>query len=198
MRAFQDRVRLDLGGPQRGGGVGGEERVAGARREDDDAALLQVAHGPAADVRLRYARHLDRRLHPRGLALRLQRVLEGQRVHDRGQHAHVVALGGVHARAGADTAAPEVAAAHYDGDVDAEFGPHLGDLVGRDGQHPSVEALPGITGQGLARELEHDAAPAGRRALTVDGHPQPIRTWANRVTFAGATNFSTDTFSSLT
>ena len=48
----QDDLGVDLGGAQRGGGVGREERVAGAGGEDHDAALLEVAHRAAADVGL--------------------------------------------------------------------------------------------------------------------------------------------------
>src|SRR5436309_5587816 len=47
----EDRVGSDLERAQRGGRVGGEERVARARREDDDAALLQVPNRPAPYVR---------------------------------------------------------------------------------------------------------------------------------------------------
>ena len=49
---LQDRFGADLRGPQRGGGVGGEERVAGTAGEDHDAALFEVADGAPADVRL--------------------------------------------------------------------------------------------------------------------------------------------------
>src|SRR5690606_40926384 len=47
---LQQQVGVDLDRAQGGGRVGGEERVAGAGGEDRDAALLQVAHGAAADV----------------------------------------------------------------------------------------------------------------------------------------------------
>ncbi len=50
--ALQHHVGLDLGGAEGGGRVGGEERVAHAGGEDDDPALLEVAHGPTADVGL--------------------------------------------------------------------------------------------------------------------------------------------------
>ena len=48
----QDDLRVDLRGAQRGGGVGGEERVAGAGREDHHPPLLEVAHRAPADVGL--------------------------------------------------------------------------------------------------------------------------------------------------
>ena len=48
----EQHLGLDLHRAQRRGGVGGEVGVAGAGGEDDDAALLEVADGAAADVRL--------------------------------------------------------------------------------------------------------------------------------------------------
>ena len=118
--ALDQDLGVDLGGAQRRRGVGGEERVAGAGGEDHDAALLEVAHGPPADVRLGDARHLDRRLHPGRLAEALEGVLQGEGVHHRAEHADVVGLGGVHALHRARAAAPEVAAADHHGDVDVE------------------------------------------------------------------------------
>src|SRR5690606_39992978 len=48
----EHHVRLDLEGPQGGGGVRREEGVAGAGREDDYPPLLEVTQGAAPDVRL--------------------------------------------------------------------------------------------------------------------------------------------------
>ena len=135
--ALQDHLGVDLGGPQRGGGVGGEERVAGAAGEDHDPALLEVADGPAPDVGLGDLGHLDRRLHPGGLAEALEGVLQGEGVDDRGQHAHVVGLGAVHAGAGAGHAPPDVAAADDDGDLDVEVAADLDDLAGDAARRPS-------------------------------------------------------------
>ena len=92
---------MDLERAQRGGGVGGEERVAGAGGEDHDAALLEVAHRAAADVGLGDLGDRDRRLHARVHAVLLERVLQRQRVEDGREHAHVVAGRAVHARGGA-------------------------------------------------------------------------------------------------
>src|SRR5690606_38582089 len=102
-------VGLDLEGAQRGGGVGGEERVAGAGREDHDPALLQVAQGAAPDVGLRDLLDVYRALDARVDADRLERVLERDRVHHRAEHADVVGGGGVHVAAVLGTA-PEVPA----------------------------------------------------------------------------------------
>ena len=72
----QDRLGADLERAQRGGRVGGEERVAGAGREDHDPALLEVADRPAADVRLGDLGDRDRRQDARVRAAALERVLQ--------------------------------------------------------------------------------------------------------------------------
>ena len=51
----------------------------------------------------------------------LERVLHGQRIHHRGEHAHVVAGDPVHAGAGEARAAEDVAAADDHGDLRAHF-----------------------------------------------------------------------------
>ena len=60
----------------------------------------------------------------------LERVLEGQAVHDRGQHPDVVAGRAVHALGRRGHAAEDVAAADDDADLDAEA-MDLGDLASR-------------------------------------------------------------------
>ena len=61
----------------------------------------------------------DRGHDPRRHAGLLAGVLERQGVHDRGEHAHVVAGGALHAPGGGREAAEDVAAADDDGDLDA-------------------------------------------------------------------------------
>ena len=117
--ALAEQLGPDLGRPQRRRGVGGEERVAHAGGEDDDAALLEVADGPAPDVGLGHLGHVQRAQHPGGLALLLEGVLEGQGVDHRAQHAHGVGGGAVHAAARPGGAAPDVAAADHDGQLEA-------------------------------------------------------------------------------
>ena len=116
-----------------------------------------MADGPAPDVGLGHLGHVDRRLHPGGLLELLERVLEGQGVDDRGEHAHVVGLGAVHARAGAGHAPPDVAAADDDGDVDVEVAADLDDLL-RPGRADdrAVDAVAGLAGEGLAGELQQE------------------------------------------
>ena len=99
--------------------VGGEERIAGAGGEDDDAALLEVAHGAAANVVLAHLVDADRALHARVAAEALDRILHGQRVHHRGQHAHVIAGDAIDAGPGEPGAAEDVAAADDAGHLHA-------------------------------------------------------------------------------
>ena len=127
-RLEQD-LGVDLDGPQRGRRVGREVRVAGAGDEDRDPALLEVADGAAPDVRLGDLVHRDRAHHPRRDPDVLERILEGQAVHDRGEHADVVAGRPVHALGRRREAAEDVAAADDDADLDAET-VDLRDLAG--------------------------------------------------------------------
>ena len=128
--ALEDGLGADLGGPQGGGGVGGEVRVAGAAGEDHHPALLQVAHGPAADVGLGHLGHLDGGLHPGGLAQRSRASWRARALMTVASMPMVSALARSMPRPGAGHAPPDVAAADHDGDLGAEVPPHLGDLAG--------------------------------------------------------------------
>ena len=116
-----------------------------------------MADRPPADVGLGDRGHRDGGLHPGGLAEPLEGVLQSQAVDDRGEHAHVVGLGAVHARAGAGHPPPDVAAADDDGDVDAELAADLDDLAGELLDHLAVDAVALVAGERLAGELEEDA-----------------------------------------
>ena len=118
LRALQQGLGVDLEGALGRARVGGEVRHAEPGGEDDDAALLEVTDGAQRHERLGDLRHRDRRLHPRGHVDLLQGILQRQRVHDRGEHAHVVGAVAVDARR--LPAAPDVAAAHDDRGLDAE------------------------------------------------------------------------------
>ena len=69
-------------------------------------------------------------MHARVHAEALDGVLHGQRIHHRGQHAHVIAGDAVHAGAGEPGAAEDVAAADHDGDLHAGSS-DLADLAAR-------------------------------------------------------------------
>jgi hypothetical protein len=118
------------------------------------AALLEVPDGAQRDVRLRDLGHRDRGLHPRLDALLLEEVLQGQAVHDRAEHAHVVGPVAVHAALLQLGAAEEVAAADDDRDLHAAPGGR-GDLPGDALYDVGVDADRAAT-EDLAGELQHD------------------------------------------
>ena len=163
---LEDHLGADLGGAQAGGGVGAEEGIAGAGGEDDDAALFEVAHGAPADVGLGDLADLDRRHHARRHALALERVLQGEGIDHRRQHAHVVASGAVGARGRSADAAKDVAAADHQRELEAEPA-DVADLGGDRLQDGDVDPVRHFAHQGFAAQLEQDtlvAQVAGCRA----------------------------------
>jgi hypothetical protein len=153
----QDRLGVDLQRAQRGGRVGGEERIAGAGREDHHPALLQVADGPPADVGLGHRPHLDRRQHARLAPGLLERVLQGEGVDDGCQHAHVVRGGALHAASAGRDPTEDVAPADDDRQLHAQLG-DLAQLGADPHEHRRIEAVALTPGQRLSRELEDYAA----------------------------------------
>jgi hypothetical protein len=142
----------------------------GAAREDDHPALLEVADGAPADVRLGDLLHRDRRLHPGGQVELLQRVLDRERVQHRRDHAHVVGRRPVHADRHALEAPEDVPGAHDDRDVDAAVVGLL-HLAGDPGDAHGVDAVGLVPHQRHARELQDDAPEgrAGRRGAGPGG-----------------------------
>ena len=97
-----------------------------------------MAFRPAADYRLAYLVHLDRRLHSGFDAQLLQSILHRQRVHHRRQHAHIIGLGPVHALGRTGHPAKDIAAADDKANLQTGFFRRLhlarqfGDEVGID------------------------------------------------------------------
>ena len=71
--------------------------LPGAGDEDHDMPGFELLDGAAADERLGDVLHLDRGLHARRQADLLERALQRQAVDHRGQHAHVIGGGALHA-----------------------------------------------------------------------------------------------------
>src|SRR5207245_3285850 len=90
---LKNHFGADLVGAQGGGRIGGKIGVAGSATEDHHASFFEVADGAAADKSFSNLGHGDGGLHARGHAELFQRVLQGQRVDDSGQHAHVITGG---------------------------------------------------------------------------------------------------------
>ncbi len=126
---FQQHVGLDLHGPQAGSRIGREERVADACSEDHDAALFKVPHRPPANIRLSYLVHEHRCHHPALHIALLQRILQGDGVDHRGQHAHVVGGDPVHFLGLLSHAAKEIAASDNNPDLDTQR-VNIGNLAG--------------------------------------------------------------------
>ena len=113
-RRLEDGFSLDLHGAQRSRRIGREIGIASAAGKDHDAALLQVTDCPAADERLSHLVHLDRRLHAGVYALLLERILQRERIDDRGQHPHVIGGHAVHVLGLLSHTTEKVSPAHHD------------------------------------------------------------------------------------
>ncbi len=105
----QQHLSTDLQGPQRCGGVGGHEGVPGAGGKEHHPTFLQMADGPAADVRFGYRLYLQGALGPGNNAPLLQGILKRQAVDDGGQHTGVIRSGPVHPLELGGLAPPDVA-----------------------------------------------------------------------------------------
>lgn len=118
---FENCVGFDFHGAQRRRRVGRKVRIARAAREDHDAAFLQMPDGAPPDERLGHLIHFDGSLHACIDFLLLERILQRQRVDDRGQHTHVIGGNAVHVTRLVGHAAEKIAAADYDRDLHAQF-----------------------------------------------------------------------------
>src|SRR5207237_58120 len=135
--------------------------------EDRHAPLLQVAHGAAPDVVLADFVDADRGHDARVQPEALEAILHGERVHHRGEHAHVVGRHAVHAGTRESRAAEDVAAADHERELDI----HLTDLLQLPRDAPDdrrLDAVVPVAHQGLTRELHQDprVAHRGSRHLT--------------------------------
>jgi len=153
----QDRLGADLQRTERGGRVRREVRVPGAGREDHDAALLEVTDGAAPDVGLGHLAHVDCRENARVGAVALERLLDGERIEHRREHAHVVAGRSVDALRRGGHAAVDVPAADHERDLET-VAPHVDELLRElvHGARIQPELL--RPHQGLAGELQQNSA----------------------------------------
>lgn len=115
-----------------------------------------MADSPAADIRFSDLLHVDSRLDAGSDAVLFHGVLEGQGIHDRSQHAHVVCRDAVHAFSRTGQAAPDVAAADDDGDLDAEL-IDFDDLLGNGFNRFRVDTIPLFASQCFAAQFQYDA-----------------------------------------
>jgi hypothetical protein len=80
----------------------------------------------------------------------------GQRIHHRGQHAHVVGRGAVHAGSTASDAAEDVAAADDDRDLDTQLH-DFGNVIDHALDGGTVDAEGIVAHQGFAGQFQKDA-----------------------------------------
>src|SRR5579859_763818 len=150
-------LRFQFAGTQGSGGVGGHERVTGPAGQNHDALLLEMPQRSSADKWLGDFVHVQGG-HQAGLATDVfQRVLEGQPVHYRGQHAHVVGRRIADDRSiGRELgAAQNIAAADYHGQFHATFDDSFC-LPGDAQRFVQIDAALAAGAETLATELQHD------------------------------------------
>src|SRR5882757_1066747 len=156
---LQEHVGVDFDRTQRRRRIGGEEGIAGAGGEYHHPPFLEMTHSPPADVVLAdlvdtNGRH-DARVHSQSL----ERVLHGKRIHDGGQHAHVIGRDAIHSRPGEPGAAKDVATADDHGGLHA----HRNDLLqfpGNTLEYGRVHAVVGGAEQRLTGQLDEDSGEA--------------------------------------
>ena len=152
-RGLEHDVCTHLNGAQSSGRVGGEEGVARTAAEDGDLALFHCVESFLAGEGRGHLRHGDGGEHLGRHTQLLQLVGDSQGVHHRCQHTDLIGQRTLHLAAG--TAAPEVAAAHNDADLNAQL---MGLLyASTDCVHGRlVEAGPLFAAEGLTADLQKD------------------------------------------
>ena len=116
--------------------------------------------GPAANNRFAHLIHLDRALNARVNPNLLQRVLHGQRIHHRRQHAHVIGLRAVHALRRTRNAAKDVTATNHQTNIEPGFFRSL-HLTRQFSNKFRIDAVALIAHQHFARQFEQDALELG-------------------------------------
>src|SRR5665213_343318 len=158
---LEDHIGFDLDCAERSSRVSGEVRVAGTRGEDHHPAFLEVPHGAAADVRFRDLRHLDGGHRASRYADSFERILKGQSVDDRRQHAHVVACGSIEAQFAGSHATEDVSATHYERYLHSHLMDTL-DLAGDRLHDGEIDAVVTRPAKSFTAQLEQHAVVLGR------------------------------------
>lgn len=130
----------------------------------------------AANVALGQLPHLDRRLDAGADAFAFQRILEGECIQHRGEHAHVVGGGPLHAARTGGQAAEDIAAADDNGHFDVHRD-DVGNFFCQPFENRGLNAIALLTGQHFSADFQQDAAVVGRT------HAWPSWNRVNRRTF---------------
>ena len=163
LRALQDRLRTDLERALRRGRVGREVRARRSRRRTRRPAPSPGAGSRGAGCTAPRSGPCGSPSATRvGTWIFSSASCKRERVHHRGEHAHVVGAGTVDPRRLA--AAEDVAAADDDGALDPEVD-HVGELAGQEPRGCRRDAVAGVDrGEGVAGEFEQHTVverPAG-------------------------------------
>lgn len=153
---LEEGVGIDLGGTERRTRIGREKRIAGAAGENHDRPLREKFAGATGVKGGGNLRHLLGSHHDGSRADTLKRVLDGQGVDNRGQHAHRVTENAVRALLGTRQAAEDIASAEHDADFDPH-GHEAGETIGDIGQNSVVMTGRGGPLQDLAAELQKNS-----------------------------------------
>lgn len=143
---LNQNLGTDLAGTKSRGGVGRKVRIARTGGKNNDITLGKVVDGATANIGLADLIHLDSAHHAAGNIVVLKGILQGKRVHNGCQHAHVVGLGALHATGSAGHAAENVAAADNNADLMAN-GEQLLDLLGKMVGNLGVDAILAVAHQ---------------------------------------------------
>ena len=154
--------------------------IARAGHHHDHPALLEVAHRAPSDVGLADLVHRDRAHHAGRLAELLERVLQGEPVHDGRQHPHVVTGRAVHPLGAGGQPAEDVAAPDHDRGLDPVRRPRRPPRAAISRTTPGSIPYSWSPKKRLAGQLqEHPARGRGRRVGGRIGHlvrlPRPFR-----------------------
>ena len=161
---FQHRLGTELGCPQHGSSVRGEERIAGSPCQQHHPPLLDVAQGAAPFVALADLRHAKRRHGTSCQAGFFHRALERERVHHGGEHSHQVASYTGYTFFGDVHSAKDITAADDDRDLHTKL-PRSKEIGRNAFERRLMDAEPVGTHESLAGDLRHNAPVDGFRHL---------------------------------
>ena len=145
-------------------GVSREVGQASAGTKHDDTPLLQVTDRPQRQIGFSDLGHRNRSLNACGNTRLVDEVLEGQRIHDGSEHAHVVGAGTLQALTSQLRAAEEVATTDDNRNLHAlahgtrHLLSNIADDLGIQADRPTSKCLSGKLEQNAALR-RHDASP---------------------------------------
>ena len=141
---------------QRCSRVSGEKWVSRTGCKNDHFAFFKVLQRLGSDVRFDHLLNGNCRHHARDQTRFVHGVTQRQRVHDRGQHTHVVSGCPIHSDRAARYATKNIAPSDHHRHFDPEAG-DLGHLIDHPDDGVPVDAKLVVAHQGLTRQLEQNS-----------------------------------------